>query len=360
MTLLIDELPKNPKILLVRLDGIGDLICLTPAIVALRQRFPDAQIDVLVNEYNGEILRDHPAINHLLIDYRTRDRHTDRRRPLQSFKGWWQRMRMRQQHYDVAIAAHFGIHARSLWWVRQIRPKHIIQSVEPEWVSAWNDGAINIPAIWGCHETQATYKLLEPLGIHGQPGPLSLSLNQVEAETFTRSLRTEFPPTAKLVGLNITASVAERRWPIHAFIELAKSLRGQFPEVIWVPIWLPNLSGGSPYGQTPGDDEALYVFQQAFPAEAIRTIRTDSLQALLMLLAACDLLVTSDGGVLHMAAALQKPIVGLFQSLTEKTMRWYPWGVPHILVQAERLSAPVNEIRVVEVTKAVKNLLETI
>jgi len=40
------------KILLVRNDNVGDLICTTPAIEALRKKYPDAQIDIVVNSYN--------------------------------------------------------------------------------------------------------------------------------------------------------------------------------------------------------------------------------------------------------------------------------------------------------------------
>ncbi len=42
----------NKKILLVRNDNIGDLICTTPVVEALRKKYPQSQIDIVVNSYN--------------------------------------------------------------------------------------------------------------------------------------------------------------------------------------------------------------------------------------------------------------------------------------------------------------------
>jgi heptosyltransferase-3 len=48
------------KILLVRNDNIGDLICTTPAIEALRKKYPKAQIDIVVNSYNFVAINNNP------------------------------------------------------------------------------------------------------------------------------------------------------------------------------------------------------------------------------------------------------------------------------------------------------------
>ena len=45
------SLPSTPKILVIRRDNIGDLVCTTPLISALRRRFPEAEAAwVLVRE----------------------------------------------------------------------------------------------------------------------------------------------------------------------------------------------------------------------------------------------------------------------------------------------------------------------
>ncbi len=58
----------NPKkILIIRRDNIGDLVCTTPAIAALRKHYPDAEIGALVNSYNSEVLRGNPDVNRVFV-----------------------------------------------------------------------------------------------------------------------------------------------------------------------------------------------------------------------------------------------------------------------------------------------------
>src|SRR5688500_20124219 len=51
------------KILVIRRDNIGDLVCATPLFHALRSRYPDAHIAALVNSYNAGVLTGNPALD---------------------------------------------------------------------------------------------------------------------------------------------------------------------------------------------------------------------------------------------------------------------------------------------------------
>jgi len=53
----------RPRILVIRRDNIGDLVCTTPLIFALRERFPFAHIAALVNTYNEPVLSGNAAID---------------------------------------------------------------------------------------------------------------------------------------------------------------------------------------------------------------------------------------------------------------------------------------------------------
>ena len=62
------QLKGNEKILIVRTDRIGDLILSTPVAEALKQKFPQAQIDFLVAPYTSPILKNDPFINEIILD----------------------------------------------------------------------------------------------------------------------------------------------------------------------------------------------------------------------------------------------------------------------------------------------------
>ena len=77
---------KVKKILLIRIDRIGDVVLSTPAIRAMKKTFPDSQIDLLVNSYTKELLLNNPHIDNLIIEG---DKFS--------------------QDYDMAIALHSGM-----------------------------------------------------------------------------------------------------------------------------------------------------------------------------------------------------------------------------------------------------------
>src|SRR3989304_5858745 len=55
------------KVLFIRRDNIGDLICTTPAIHALREKFPAAKIGVLVNSYNADAVAGNPDVDEVYV-----------------------------------------------------------------------------------------------------------------------------------------------------------------------------------------------------------------------------------------------------------------------------------------------------
>ena len=56
---------KSPRILVIRRDNIGDLVCTTPLIRSLREQLPGAYIAALVTRYNMAVLARNPDIDAL-------------------------------------------------------------------------------------------------------------------------------------------------------------------------------------------------------------------------------------------------------------------------------------------------------
>jgi ADP-heptose:LPS heptosyltransferase len=79
---------------------------------------------------------------------------------------------------------------------------------------------------------------------------------------------------------------------------------------------------------------------------------TERLPQLIGALAACDMVICSDGGASHLAAALGKPLVCLFGDSSPE--RWRPWGVPQRVLQPA--SGKVRDLSVAEVLNAFESL----
>jgi hypothetical protein len=54
---------RHPRILVIRRDNIGDLVCTTPLLAALRARYPAGHVAALVNTYNRAVLDGNPDVD---------------------------------------------------------------------------------------------------------------------------------------------------------------------------------------------------------------------------------------------------------------------------------------------------------
>jgi heptosyltransferase-3 len=149
--------------------------------------------------------------------------------------------------------------------------------------------------------------------------------------------------------VHISARRPAQRWPAERFCELIARLRdahGARCMLLWAP-------GPSDHPQHPGDDEKSARIRALLGSDA-RTVfyPTTTLPVLVGALAACDCAVLPDGGAMHLAAALGKPVVALFGD--SPVERWRPWGVPHRVLRPE--SRDVRDITVEEIERAYASL----
>ncbi|MGH2486139.1 MAG: glycosyltransferase family 9 protein, partial [Ktedonobacterales bacterium] len=99
---------RRPRILVVKLATLGDLLLATPMIRALRGRYPDAQLDVLTTERSAPLLADSPLVNRVIaLDKYRFDSlgsalsHVDQLAPIAR-----QLLALRRRRYDALVLAH--------------------------------------------------------------------------------------------------------------------------------------------------------------------------------------------------------------------------------------------------------------
>ena len=95
-------------------------------------------------------------------------------------------------------------------------------------------------------------------------------------------------------------------------------------------LWAP---GSKDNPRHPGDDEAAQWIVQETKGLAVVPAPTPDLGTLIAALSLADRVVCADGGAMHLAAALGKPVVALFGD--SPVERWRPWVVPHRVVRPD-------------------------
>ena len=61
-----DPTPTPKRILAIKLADLGDVLNITPALRALKETFPDTQLDVLVNPHTAVLLEDSPSVDEVI------------------------------------------------------------------------------------------------------------------------------------------------------------------------------------------------------------------------------------------------------------------------------------------------------
>ncbi|MBA3903108.1 MAG: glycosyl transferase family 9 [Rhodocyclaceae bacterium] len=345
------------KILVIRRDNIGDLVCTTPLLRALRQRFPEAWIGALVNSYNAPVLAGNPDVSEVLV-YR-KAKHREKGESALAVYAERARLvwRLRRMGIDDVILAAPARQSSALRFARWIAPRRVL-------------GGRDSPLP---HEAEKVFAVLENYGIAGPPPPCRI----VPDPAAVARMRAQLPAAwrgRRLIGVHISARKPSQRWPAERFAALIMALHGRPGQGGSMSDAVPALGrpgGGAPAfllfwspGEAdnplhPGDDDkARQIARIAtscrdLPLLAMPTHRLEELIAGLSL---ADSVVCSDGGAMHVAAGLGKPIVCLFGQ--SDTGRWHPWGVPHVALQKE--SRDVNDITVEESVVACAMLMRKI
>lgn len=333
------------KILVIRRDNIGDLVCTTPLFAALRQHYPHARIDALVNSYNGHVLAGNSDLDHVYVY--SKYKHVS---ATQSRIAWlrdrlallWQ---LRRQKFDLIILAKSSFDQHGLRFARQIGGRKILGFAPVDGRNAGLDIAVPEGPGEHEHEVELVFRLLPPLGIVATPGPLKVVPVHMAEDATTAP-----------IAIHISAREAERQWPIDKWIGLTRQLLATTTNPVML-LWAPGSRNDTAH---PGDDELAAALLDALDeTERQRVLPrpTRTLPELVAALSEARLLICCDGGALHIAAGLDKPVVGLFQNHPIKYNHWYPWGVPHRVVRAP--ISRVEGIEIAAVAEATLSLLES-
>lgn len=340
---------SSPKFLIIRRDNIGDLVCTTPVFRALRQHFPDAQICALVNSYNYPVLENNPDIDQIFW-YGKAKHQSDWRGVLHAH---WERLRLiirlRRMHFDYAILAAPGLQSRSLSFARMLHPKHIIGFNEPGKKSVRHiDISVPYSRPNAIHETEDVFRLLEPLGITGTPGPVKIFADKMEFHRAQEKVQNQDWGPGPIIGIHISARKPSQRWPEERFTQLIQALHAQY-QANFLLFWSP---GDKENPLHPGDDAKASVIMNQLDTLPILPFPTQQLPQLIAGLSLCDVVVCGDGGAMHLAAGLGKPILCFFGK--SSATHWHPWGVPHVLIQPPSLD--VADISVTDALEGFEKL----
>jgi lipopolysaccharide heptosyltransferase I len=291
-----------------------------PALVALRRQYPQAYLAWLVEEHLADLVRGHECLDEVL---------TIRRLPARQPLEWWREAQavgrqLRERRFDVAVDLQ-GRGKSAYMCHLSGAPRRVGFADEflglPGW--RWINETVRISP--DTHAVPRSLLMAEYLGAAPAPAEFRYPVLP-EARAWAQEFRREhsLTPEQPLVALVLGASTAVKSWPPEHFAELIAALRAAGRQVV--------LIGG------PAEAEREAAVQAALTVPAASAVGRTSLTQLAALLGEASVVVAGDTGALHMAVALDRPVVGLFGPTSPRLSG--PWGPQHRVLWDEPTCGP--------------------
>ena len=341
-----------PRILVVKThDQLGDFLVATPALQALRQRYPGARIELVTRGYLAPLARRQPALDAVHVLPRVHGLHA---------AGEMVALvaRLRKPTPDLALVLNSVSRSRTADRIATLSGARVVVGRSKVGAGAIGPHGPDDPYV-KAHERLAAGKLNDPVydldleigrgsihqvdrlldlvrwtGANGAVPRMVLEVTQEERERGLAALKGKAPR----VGVHPAAANALKCWPEASFVELASRL-----------------------------DAALWIFdtpKEPGPARAVHggllsrgvaagLVPAGSLDDFVVAASALDLMICNDSGVMHIAAALGVPTLS-FHSLG-RPEEWAPRGNQAIALHAE----PIVDIAVDDAFQAARSLLSS-
>jgi heptosyltransferase-1 len=318
------------SILIVKLSAIGDVVQTLPMAEALRSHFPRAKIDWLVEEEASDLLIGHPALNHVLISRRKRWQRDLFRRgrffpTLGKIRHFFRELR--QIRYDWVIDNHgilkSGLSLLAVRGRRKIgfRKSPGIADEGNYFFTRERYRPLNIER----HALERYLDLIRQLGVRGDQPDLRFPV-PAESRRKVEMLLRQNGLARPVVVIHALAKWPSKQWPAENFARFIDRLAEREISVI--------LSG------SPQDQEGLERIREkvGHPRRVMNWAGKTALRELAALFSLADLVLTTDTGPMHLAAAVKAPLIALFGPTAP--WRTGPYGDPDAVLRKSLPCAP--------------------
>jgi lipopolysaccharide heptosyltransferase I len=316
------------NILIVKTSAIGDVIHTLPSLWSLRAHFPEAHITWLVEESAADLVTGHPALNRVLVAHRkTWLKDLRAGRVQHAFSGFLRFTReLRDTRYDLVIDFQ-GLIKSAVWVLlaRGVRKVGFGPGMEH---AEYSYLVLNerVPAVdMNRHAIDRSLLLLKAIGVPPVEIRYTLPVS-TQHDTEAAGLLSACGVRAedRLVAMNPMARWPTKLWEPDYFAALADRLEGEGICVVFTG--------------APEDAPALDEIGRSMTRRHRRLDGKTSLNTLAALYRRAQLVLTTDSGPMHLAAAVGTPVVALFGPTAP--WRTGPYGPNNVVLRADLTCSP--------------------
>lgn len=308
--------PESIQSIVVRLTNwVGDSVMNTPFLTEARSLFPNAKITALGRKHVADLLLHHPAVDSVqVID----DKSKQGKAQAVAF--------LRESTPDLGFALPNSLGSAFLLWRGGV--KHRV---------GYNRDARRFfltlpvplrPRDLAVHEVRYYLRLLSPWGVTSTTPP-PISLNVLESEKRAMKewlLKRGWTQDQPMIGVNPAAFFGTaKRWFPERYAEAAQVLAEELDAVVYVT--------GIPNEREWAERVVKHGGKRFYNAAGEMNLRE-----LMAFFSFCTLFFTNDSGAMHVAAAMNTPLVAVFGSTDWVTTA--PMNANSVIVREHTPCAP--------------------
>ena len=288
------RLPKDfvpERILVIKLDHIGDVLLATPVFSNLRRAYPNAELHALTGAWSRVVLEKHPDVNNV-VEYNSpafcrTGQPTSLRETFNLYR------QLHRQKYDLIVELRSDW--RTVWFAfLRLTPKRLSRAA----LQVANK--LGFAQFSGTHETTRNLDVLRQVGI---PTPVQTAIFSVTTED--KKWASDFLATYQidgqhpLIAIHPGSPIALKRWLPERYAELADWLIAQKrAQILFVGV----------KDEIPITTE----IQARMRGESINIAGKTTLTQLASILPTCNVFIGNDSGPMHLAAAVGTQTIGLY------------------------------------------------
>ncbi len=324
----LDELQIDPhlRVLVVRPDRLGDVVLSTPVFEVIKRHYPKAHLTAMVRESVIPILKGLPSVDHFIV--------FDPLKKHAGFKGFFRlytEIRRRRFRFAIVLQSNWKI-ALAIFLARvryRVGPVSKLHSY-----FFYNRGMRQRRSHVEMHEVDYNLQLLRKLGIRvgSRNVPIRVQISdEIRQSAFDWLVQRGWNPKLKTILIHPGMGGSALNWPESHYIETIQILLHEGRQVL--------VTGGSL------EAELLERIKRALESGQERVFfylspQQNSIDFFGGLCCHVDVVLAPSTGPLHVAVALDKPVVTFYAPIrVQSALRWGPY-----LSDESRASVLVPEV----------------
>jgi ADP-heptose:LPS heptosyltransferase len=308
-----EKLPPRPKILLIKLRSIGDVIYNTAVYTPLKRCFPDCHLTVLVEKPSYGLVKDHPDVDDVLCFQKGSF--------WRGLKFYW---KLFSAGYDMAIDMHEGTRGAIMCFVTQARfrvghklaKRAFFYNVKLEFMDLEPKFPVDYQVA-----------LIKKLGASFDQVTPAVHLAETSRKNAGQILLEKgIRPDEPYCVIHPGTRKIYNQWQYEKFAQLVSVLSLRYKlQVI--------LTGG------PGEEDQSQAVIEKIKDAPFAFIMAD-LQELAVITEGAQFAVCHNGGYMHLSSVLKTPVIALYGSVHPRV--WRPLGARDVVVYKQLECSPCN------------------